>query len=195
MHPQPPFSMVLNMATQTFARRLFPLGYELYLGQPYADLTDLVESVRSTGVLMVSMDHNGNTIYGEGEINEAARAWHDWVHYRYGLEFDTLGEVKAAFVQLAQLVRDYGLEYEAGALLLIEIIGQVLYKDKFGSFPADQRQFALDQLQAGLWLTTATQLMDEMDEHEATDRVALQMANRDARGLVSYILADVRAAA
>lgn len=185
----PPFSLLLNCATQTFARRLFPMGYDVVPGQPYTDAADLVKQVRATGRLEVSSDYAARTIYGDADVNQDARAWHDWVHFRYGLEFDLAGETVAAFVQLSQLVRDYGTEYEAGALLMIETLGQVLHHNTHGSFPVDQADFALGQLQAGVWLSVVRDLMDEMEEHETTDQGAMALARRDGRGLWSYILA------
>lgn len=190
-----PLSPILNCAAQTFATRLFPLGFDIVDCQPYDDAAELIKSVRARGRIYVSSTHCGTSVFASPDINICSRAWHDWVHFRYGLEFDLAGETLAAFVQLAQFTREYGTEYDAGAVLLIEIIGQSLYHEKHGRFPDDQMAFTVAQLESGLWLSLARQFMDEIEERELTDSQALAMARREGSGLWRYALADTREAA
>ena len=83
------------------------------------------------------------TIYGDPEVNIAARAWHDACHLIGGFEFTTAGERKTAMLQRNQLRQVFG-SFSAEhfcTLVEIEVEGQALYFERWRVFPEDQRLY------------------------------------------------------
>jgi hypothetical protein len=139
-----PLSLRLNIAARHLADRLYPTGFDV--GPDAPDTFEaLTAHVAETGRMKVWNGASGQTVFGDPETNFAFRAWHDWAHWRYALPFTMAGEIAAAHVQAAHIVRLYGNDdetVEAVALLLCEVIGQADCAAKTGRFPIDQAGFA-----------------------------------------------------
>lgn len=101
-------------------------------------LDKLRSETQRLGIMPVNTDHCDNNIFGSREINVAFRAWHDHIHLEHNLEFNLEGELRASFIQAAELPSDW---YEERLLLIYEITGQALYFLSHGVFVENQRKF------------------------------------------------------
>jgi hypothetical protein len=102
--------------------------------------------IAATDRIAVWRGESVNTIYDDEEANWAARAWHDWTHWRYHHDFTLNGEIATAHQQVRDLTKVFGKTLDTArmaAILFAEIIGQARYKAHSGSFPADQRAYTL----------------------------------------------------
>jgi hypothetical protein len=86
-----------------------------------------------------------NTIYETPEDNHRFRVIHDYHHYKLQKGFSTEDEIYVS-KYIGQLLKDIGVSRRALELYNADTIGQSLYKDATGSFPENQRQFAIDSL-------------------------------------------------
>lgn len=138
-----------NVATLHMARLVNPRGWNVSRNAP-SSLAELKRRSRRDGVITVSSLHSDHTIYGDPEVNCAARAWHDACHLLADAGFDDAGERKVCALQQSQLATVYG---DASSLLFrriieAEVVGQLEYKAQHGAFPANQRDFVLNYLGA-----------------------------------------------
>jgi len=85
------------------------------------------------------------TIFGEPSINWKFRAIHDILHVFNDLDFSASSELQVNYIQQAIFSFD-GLPDFERQLLNIETAGQVVYFEKFGKFPEDQRKFTVGEL-------------------------------------------------
>lgn len=135
-----PFSVALNVAVKQIASRLFPTGYDVGPDAPET-LEALTDHIETTGRMLVSDQHCENSIFGCAETNMAARAWHDWCHWKFQLPFTLEGEAAAFEVQIDHL-KTLGLwTQEIEDLLRIEVVTQAEYFEATGEFPENQRAF------------------------------------------------------
>lgn len=139
-----PFNRAFNVATIHLANRMNPRGWGVAPAAPNS-LETLRLHVAREGRITVYSGGSEATIYGDPEVNYAARAWHAAVHLFTGYPFTFQGERMTARTQAAQLNGVYGETVAAPfiKLLYAEIVGQSEYasRDEFGRFPADQREF------------------------------------------------------
>ena len=113
---------------------------------------DMVFYREEFGKFLISLEGNDSSIYGS-ESNIHFRAWHDYIHYTYGLTFSKANEIKTAMIQIDQ-ARIYGetLGYSNTILdniekiLKADIIGQVLYWYENREFVDNQEAFVKDLL-------------------------------------------------
>lgn len=148
-----PFNINFNIACNTMARKLWPLGYSISgidtseaAPATFAELKARLDAGKRHIVDGASSD---NTIFACPETNCAFRAWHDWCHYRGGHDFTLNGEAKVARMQCehVRLLYGNGASFERFAkLILCEVIGQAAYYAANGRFPADQRAFTRQAL-------------------------------------------------
>lgn len=89
----------------------------------------------------VSTANADRNVWGGVTSNAIFRFWHDLVHLDEGLNFDYHEEVAVGLFQMEQ-VRKWGFTEECIKLIEAETIGQVLYHQVTGQFPADQIVFA-----------------------------------------------------
>jgi hypothetical protein len=99
---------------------------------------DSFESLKaaSTAGLVVYSGGSENTIYGDPRVNWAFRAWHDELHLKLNAPFTLEGETLVGLEQ-ARLIGGDTL----GLVMASEVVGQVEYFQKHGSFPVDQVAF------------------------------------------------------
>lgn len=142
-HRPEPLNAALNVAVWTLANRCHPAGWDVADKAPET-LEELTQEVTQRGRMTVWSGGSDGTVYADRETNWAARAWHDWAHWRYQLPFTLEGETATAFVQVAHLVDAYGDGadvVEMAALLLGEVVGQAAFYEVTGTFPPDQFAF------------------------------------------------------
>ncbi len=142
-----PMFPAFNVATLRLARLTNPRGWNVSRNAP-SSLAQLKARAKRDGVITVSSLHCDRTIYGDPEMNLAARAWHDACHILANAGFDDAGERKVCALQQTQLATVYG---DASSLLFrriieAEVIGQLEYKEENGFFPIDQRKFVLEDM-------------------------------------------------
>lgn len=94
-----------------------------------------------TASLVVWSGASEQTIYGDPTVNHAARAWHDSLHLKLGADFTVIGETRVAIEQCRLIGSD-----QYADILWSEIVGQVEYFEKHGSFPIDQVEFIRNYL-------------------------------------------------
>lgn len=87
------------------------------------------------------------TIYGTPKINLIARAWHDYIHYANELNYSTLSEIEVGAIQSSMLPEGWDFEKQ---LIQADVTGQILYHNKYGGFPEDQRKFVINYLKYGM---------------------------------------------
>ena len=140
-----PLSKAFNTAVVTIANRLHPTGYDI--GDPApSTLQELQDHINTTGRMLVWNGASDKTIYACPETNWAWRAWHDWCHYTFDLEFDKDGERTACEIQKRHIQLTYGPRPQAKLfcnLIEFEIMSQFEYKEVFGNFPEDQMALAV----------------------------------------------------
>jgi hypothetical protein len=140
-----PLNPAFNCAVVGMANRLFPCGYDVSDVAP-STFAELCDHIKRTGRICVWNGASDRTIFGSGnaEINYAFRAWHDWSHWRYSLDFTRDGEYAVAHRQMDHMIALYGIDAAQPFCHLIacEVIGQFDYREAYGDFPADQMEFA-----------------------------------------------------
>lgn len=144
-----PLSIGLNIATQLFANVCWPRGWDL---DDDLDVTYemLCAEINSRGRMTVWTGGSDHTIYASPKVNYAARAWHDWVHWKHGFDFGPVGEFKTFREQQRMLRALYGdAAMEWCAILHCEIVGQLAYCEQHGDFPANQMGFTREWLSDG----------------------------------------------
>lgn len=99
-----------------------------------------------TGLVPVSNQYCENNIFNSETINVLFRVWHDYFHIKYQLPFNLEGESKAAFLQAAELPKDW---HEEKFMIMTDIIGQTLYYNTYKDFPTDQKTFNSQVLETG----------------------------------------------
>lgn len=119
---------ILKLAPKHTAKDIAPNNYK-----------DLAGNTASG--LVVWSGASDQTIYGDPMVNWAMRAWHDSIHLKLNAGFDSLGEKRVGLEQARLIGGD-----RLGIVLVAEVIGQVEYLDRFGSFPIDQVQFVRNYL-------------------------------------------------
>ncbi|MCC3246413.1 hypothetical protein LG047_13985 [Methylocystis sp. WRRC1] len=105
---------------------------------------EMISQVEGQGVFVVWSGGSERTIYSDPKINFAVRAWHDWCHWRGRHDFSPAGEIAVAGMQRRQLIAIYGNTPRTRRLCRLidaEIVGQMLYLQRHGEFPTDQRAF------------------------------------------------------
>ncbi|WP_424363080.1 hypothetical protein [Methylocystis parvus] len=110
---------------------------------------ELIRQVEGQGVFIVWSGSSEQTIYSDPQINFAFRAWHDWCHWRGRHDFSPAGEIAVARMQRKQLIALYGDTPHTRLWCRIidaEVVGQMLYRQLHGDFPADQRAFVATYL-------------------------------------------------
>lgn len=142
-----PMFPAFNVATLHMAHLTNPRGWTVSRNAP-SSLASLKARSKRDGIITVSSLHSERTIYGDPEVNIAARAWHDACHILANAGFDDAGERAVCALQQSQLATVYG---DASSLLFrriieAEVVGQIEYKAQHGDFPVDQRGFVLDYL-------------------------------------------------
>lgn len=138
-----PLDPSLNSAILTIAGRLFPDGFSISTDAPqtYHQLTSLLDSGKG---LIVWSGSSEMTIYAAPEVNYAFRAWHDWCHWRGQHPFTLKGESAVYEMQCSHLTsmsNDQDTIRRWRRILYAEIMGQNIYRDRYGQFPEDQRAF------------------------------------------------------
>jgi hypothetical protein len=96
------------------------------------------ESLKASSVsgLVVWSGASDKTIYGAPSVNWAFRAWHDSLHLKLNAPFTLEGETLVALEQCRLIGSD-----QWAKIIMGEVIGQVEYLNKYGTFPADQIEF------------------------------------------------------
>jgi len=148
-----PLDIGFNIAVRSIAARLFPCGYDVTADEAAAPstLAQLNACIAETGRLTVWTGASDATIYACPETNWAARAWHDWTHWRYQLPFTLAGEGAVAERQCEALALVYpgheSLE-RWQTIVRLEVVAQATWFTFTGAFPADQRAFVMERLAA-----------------------------------------------
>jgi len=177
-----PVSLALNCAVVSMSRRLFPCGFDV-VAQDAPETLEALTATVATGRMAVWSGASDDTIYGCPETNWAARAWHDWAHWRYQLPFTLAGEIAAAFVQVRHLAAFHGDEVETvdmAALILAEVIGQAEHLQRTGQFVTEQRAFTTRA--AFAFQAMASDLVRRFALPSASDRAALALVRTYAAG-------------
>jgi hypothetical protein len=107
---------------------------------------------KSTGSIPINTGFSDNTIFGNPAINWAFRAWHDYCHLLLDADFSEQGERETCELQIAQMFLALGHTEQAwrfASIIRGEVIGQVLYYQRFQSFPKNQCAFMTCWLNTG----------------------------------------------
>lgn len=116
--------------TETFVRGLRVL---FVTGQPYDNLEQMTNGIRSSGVLRISSDNNESRLLPEN-LNLKFRAVHDYLHYLFQQPFDFKGELNVYKAQKFFHKSEIGKR-----ILYSEIVLQAAYATYFGGFPSQQK--------------------------------------------------------
>ena|SRR5579859_94461 len=139
-----PVNPEFNVAVLQMASRVMPIGYDVIDNGPET-YEALVADVTATGRIRVDRWNSDTSVYADQEVNWAARAWHDWTHWRHRIPFGLFGEVDTFYRQAGDLETIYGHGRQFKSFLPIlfaDIVGQNIYAyNHGGKFPTDQRQF------------------------------------------------------
>lgn len=104
------------------------------------------------GTITVNTEHSDNTIFATPHLNHCFRYWHDLCHIKANVPFTPEGERSASILQRQMVCDLVGPDRTTKArwcaIIDTEVNGQVQYYLKHGTFPTDQRQFAIEHLAA-----------------------------------------------
>lgn len=118
----------------------------------YADFAEMKADYLRRGTITVNTAHSERTIFATPHLNHCFRYWHDIAHIQVDAPFTETGERRAAEWQIARVMDLVGPTWEAknrwAAIIDTEVNGQVDYYLKHGTFPEDQRAFAIEHLAA-----------------------------------------------
>lgn len=141
-----------NAAVWRMAYLFNPDGWLTSVDGP-TSLSGLRAAFNRDGKITVSNQNLALTIYDRPATNIAFRAWHDATHLALqdeGLyaEFDGPGEHAVMRRQQRDLCETYGstARFDWWRILAAEIMGQIEYRDRHGSFPIDQYACTIDYL-------------------------------------------------
>lgn len=129
------------------ANRYLPNGFFVSYGtrantSTLAELRALRDA--NKGKQIVWGGASAHTIFRNPAANYAFRAWHDYYHLTMNQEFTEAGENRVMAFQIRD-VREHAPACDVDAfsrILECEIMGQFAYKAEFGTFPANQLEFA-----------------------------------------------------
>ncbi len=113
---------------------------------PPESLKELNVHYFKTGVLLVDSRFVDNVIFDDAETQIKFRAWHEWIHLNYQLEFDMVSEVEAAFRHAAELPVDW---HEERMWCMGEVAGHVAHYLKYNRFVDNRREFMNELLSTG----------------------------------------------
>jgi hypothetical protein len=136
-----PLSQTLNLVVEMMAEHIDYVTSDV-APSTYRELVDHMDS----GKKLVIYDGGSDfTIFGEPSANHAFRAWHDTIHYQYGYDFSTTGEMFTCNQHISDIITHFGVDIaqECAPILLAEVIGQSLYYRKYKAYVGDQRAFAI----------------------------------------------------
>lgn len=143
-----PINRALNVAVNQITGQLFPRGFRVCEDDAPHTFEELCRSFLEEHVggprVRIWGGASANTAFACPETNWAFRAWHDWAHVKYSLEFTDQDEDAAVAVQAQQVLRLYGKSDATArmvAQLFAEVTGQGRYKAEHGVFPCDQHGF------------------------------------------------------
>ena len=142
------YSQAFNEAVHAMAKRLMPQGFDVSDHAPQT-YDELMAHHAATGRIKIWAGASDRTIFGEGPdglvTNHAFRAWHDWTHVFFGLDFTKEGEYEVALrqsdaidAQYRPIIADY-----LNLIVQAEVVGQFRYKVQWGAFPLDQYGFVV----------------------------------------------------
>lgn len=172
-----PINPEFNDACVFIASKIFPLSFDVFRSAPntYPDLHRSMDQLNRMAIW--SGDHS-NTCFADTETWWQFRAWHDWCHYRFGLDFTMPGEHAVCHVQAGQLMRLYGRGDNVQAmiaLLFCNIVGQ-LEAGMAGQPVTDGHAYCSEKV--GDWMPYAARIIAEQG---TTDIDAMRYAQQAYR--------------
>lgn len=149
----------LNAASVEICTRIFPLGFDVTDNAPNT-FEELTVALANHGRMAIWTGDYHDTVFGDTEIWREFRAWHDWCHYRYNLQFNLPDEHAVCHVQAAQLVRLYGRGEDVAQMIatMFCVILDTLEQPLAGNNPESWWQFGRDNY--GRWLPYARRLLE-----------------------------------
>lgn len=105
--------------------------------------------LQKSGVIHVSNQNCGRSIYGSSEGNVAMRVVHDHLHCTHYLDFSFDHEMEVAKLQ-TDMVRRALSSKEYADLTWADTAGQVRYFEKWDRFPHNQAAFVMYAMEFGL---------------------------------------------
>lgn len=159
MTDRSPVNPQFNEACVRVASYVFPLGFDVYRGAPNTgpELNHLMDLY---GRMAIWSGDYSTTCFADTETWWQFRAWHDWVHYRFGCQFNMPGEHMACHIQAGQLMRLFGRGEDVTrmiALLFCNVIGQ-LESGMAGAPVADGHAYC--DANAEAWLPYARHIVE-----------------------------------
>lgn len=102
-------------------------------GQPYENVEQLTNGIKTANLLRVSEDFNDSRLL-PGELNLKFRAVHDYLHYVLQQPFTAEGEIKVYKLQKRLHCSAIGKR-----ILFSEVVLQACYAEYFGVFAPQQK--------------------------------------------------------
>lgn len=155
-----PLNPQFNDACAHIASYIFPLGFDVCRSAPNT-IPELHTAMDLYGRMAIWSGDHSSTCFADTETWWQFRAWHDWVHYRYGAGFTMPDEHAACHIQAGQLMRLYGRGEDVVqmiALLFCNIIGQ-LEAGMAGKPVTDGHAFCAENVAA--WVAYARKIVEE----------------------------------
>jgi hypothetical protein len=119
-----------------------------HYGTPDAPNTwEALQKYRDVFPLPVYDGGSETSIFSSKEVNIAARAWHDQTHLVYNLSFSVEDEIQVARIQCNNLMTAGFKRYIN--LIWCDVVGQVLFYDKYKMYVRDQNAFVCSLLKRG----------------------------------------------
>lgn len=158
-----PLNPQFNDAACFIASRIFPLGFDVYRAAPntFHELHHQMDMLNRMAIWSGDYSH---TPFADTETWWQFRAWHDWVHHRFGdsgADFSMPGEHVACHIQAGQLMRLYGRTPDVTAmiaLLFCHVVGQ-LEAAAIGQDVSDGHSFCSENWQS--WMPYAERIVAE----------------------------------
>jgi hypothetical protein len=175
-----PVDPAFNAAVHCIAAHIFPLGFDVRKAAPNT-FDELHSQMDVMGRMSIWSGDYTRSAFADTETWWQFRAWHDWVHYRYGAGFNMPGEHVACHIQAGQLMRLYGRTDDVVrmiAVLFCNVIGPL--ESAMAHRPVtDAHAYTVDNV--GSWMPYAAKVVAEQGY---TDADAVEYAKQ------AYLLRD-----
>lgn len=102
------------------------------------DFEEVKRIYKENNILYISNLHNDSRLF-PGDLNLAFRAWYDYIHLKYDLPFDYIGEYKTWLYHVADIQ-----DTLCRQILYSEVVLQTAYYVTYNNFPKHQKIVLID---------------------------------------------------
>jgi hypothetical protein len=137
-----------NRLVLAMAACAYPKGFDIADSRSTSDSESFAD-IANRGRMVVWAGASDRTMYCDARINFAARAWHDSHHIATLAGFTYCDESRVCVAQCDAILDSFGdnaWTRRFALLTRIEVVGQLDYAARCGTFPSDQWEFTRETM-------------------------------------------------